>query len=542
MADTFKGIITADGKKRQLPYGSVLDKPASDETLSIQGAFADAKAVGDKFKTVKAETDSLKEDLVNYDKEIASFTDEKNRKIALDIVIGSVINGTTGKVEAASTSFCTSEYLLDNSDIYLYVTANVGFGYYVFAFYDENNKFINGLKSPSNGYMPITNEKVIIPLNAKKIVVSSKNKNEKASISSFIGRDIRGYSDIQQKVSSIKFKSVYNEEHLTSIPNRIIDSSGAVTTFASDSYIVTDYVPVSGGDIIKITAGTNWGNALYAFYNESFSCVEVGDIANNIKDYTVIDKKEVTVPIGSKYIAISENANRPDYAAKLFKKNGYVIDNGYIGKKWVCVGDSLTENNSATTKHYQDYIAEELGVDIINMGVGGSGYMRGQDTSKAFYQRVLNVPTSANVVTVFGGGNDCNLSVIPYDKLGDVTDSGTDTICGCINKTLDNYYTVMPTVPIGIITPSHWQQFPTSDKTNRMEKVVEKLIEIAEMRSVPILDLYHCSSLRPWDETNRNECFSNGDNLDGNGDGVHPNELGHKIISSKIREFIKTLI
>lgn len=63
MADTFKGIITADGKKRQLPYGSVLDKPVSDETLSIQGAFADSKAVGDKFKEVKAETVSLKEDI-----------------------------------------------------------------------------------------------------------------------------------------------------------------------------------------------------------------------------------------------------------------------------------------------------------------------------------------------------------------------------------------------------------------------------------------------------------------------------------------------
>ena len=63
MADTFKGIITADGKKRQLPYGSVLDKPVSDETLSIQGAFADAKVVGNNFKKVNAETDSLKEDL-----------------------------------------------------------------------------------------------------------------------------------------------------------------------------------------------------------------------------------------------------------------------------------------------------------------------------------------------------------------------------------------------------------------------------------------------------------------------------------------------
>lgn len=50
MADTFKGIITADGKKRQLPYRNVIETPVFDETLSIQGAFADSKAVGDKFK------------------------------------------------------------------------------------------------------------------------------------------------------------------------------------------------------------------------------------------------------------------------------------------------------------------------------------------------------------------------------------------------------------------------------------------------------------------------------------------------------------
>lgn len=65
MADTFKGIITADGKKRQLPYGSVLETPVSDKTLSADGAFADAKSTGDKFKEVKAETNSLKEDLSN---------------------------------------------------------------------------------------------------------------------------------------------------------------------------------------------------------------------------------------------------------------------------------------------------------------------------------------------------------------------------------------------------------------------------------------------------------------------------------------------
>lgn len=63
MADTFKGIITADGKKRQLPYGAVLETPVSDATLSVDGGFADSKIVGDKFAKVDSETASLKEDL-----------------------------------------------------------------------------------------------------------------------------------------------------------------------------------------------------------------------------------------------------------------------------------------------------------------------------------------------------------------------------------------------------------------------------------------------------------------------------------------------
>lgn len=65
MADTFKGIITADGKKRQLPYGNVLETPTSDETLSVQGGFADSKIVGNKFAKVDETTNSLKNDLVN---------------------------------------------------------------------------------------------------------------------------------------------------------------------------------------------------------------------------------------------------------------------------------------------------------------------------------------------------------------------------------------------------------------------------------------------------------------------------------------------
>jgi hypothetical protein len=51
--------------RQQGSYPGLADKPIPDKTLSEEGAFADSKAVGDKFKEVKAETNSLKEDLSN---------------------------------------------------------------------------------------------------------------------------------------------------------------------------------------------------------------------------------------------------------------------------------------------------------------------------------------------------------------------------------------------------------------------------------------------------------------------------------------------
>nr|DAM91941.1 MAG TPA: hypothetical protein [Caudoviricetes sp.] len=64
MSESILKIHTQNG---DIPVGypGLADKPIADKTLSVEGAFADSKAVGDKFKEVKAETDSLKEDLSN---------------------------------------------------------------------------------------------------------------------------------------------------------------------------------------------------------------------------------------------------------------------------------------------------------------------------------------------------------------------------------------------------------------------------------------------------------------------------------------------
>ena len=72
MADTFKGVITADRKKRTFAREGITPEYVSDKTLSVDGAFADAKVVGNNFKKTKTETDSLKEDISNIDDEIYS--------------------------------------------------------------------------------------------------------------------------------------------------------------------------------------------------------------------------------------------------------------------------------------------------------------------------------------------------------------------------------------------------------------------------------------------------------------------------------------
>ena len=200
-------------------------------------------------------------------------------------------------------------------------------------------------------------------------------------------------------------------------------------------------------------------------------------------------------------------------------------------KKWVCFGDSLTEVNSRATKRYYDYISDKTGINIVNMGLGGTGYKNEEDNNNAFYQRILNVPTDSDLITIFGSGNDLS------HTLGNVTDTNTDTICGCINKTLDNLFDVYPLANVGIINPTPWGWYPPTDDENKMAKYSNSLVEICRRRGIPCLDLYHCSGLRPWEESYLSLCYSKD-----NGNSVHPDENGHKIIASKIQHFVESLL
>lgn len=312
------------------------------------------------------------------------------------------------------------------------------------------------------------------------------------------------------------------------------DSFGNPLYIASEETVfkVSEKIEIEPFALYLLNASAGYGHLLYAVYDEHDNILEYMQDDTGNGTGTALADKVFVAPYMAKYIRISQYDTV--YASAGIKKIVSVSDNqlSFAEKKWVCMGDSLTEFNLRSDKNYHDYIAEKTGITVVNMGSSGTGYKRTEDEGKAFYQRIANVPIDADVVTIFGSGND----LLHIDVLGSPTDATTDTICGCVNATIDALYSKLPAVQLGIISPTPWIYNQPSDN-GTMARYSNALKEICNLRGIPFLDLFRCSGLRPNDKTYRELVYSKDE-----GNGVHPNELGHKIIASHIKAFLDTLI
>lgn len=421
------------------------------------------------------------------------------------------------------------------------------------------------------GYYPVaeTKEKTFfedmvinIPNNVSTLLINKIDGNFPVSLKKVSGFKIDGRKvDLDLAVAG---KQIYDTSML--VHGKWLTPEGTIGTEANSKYAK---IPVQPNEIVSLcrndsrTFASNTSGSLQFLDSggKQISYINPADYVSP-KKYNGFNYITFTTPTNCAYILYTTKLNTAydigstlfvTYGAEIttellanneiYKINGAAVrdvvarnlgntsSKPYTGVEVGFLGDSLTEKNSRTTKHYHDYIAEDLGLTNVNLGRSGTGYMRTWDEGFAFYQRVSTIPATVKALIVFGSFNDLGGGF----ALGEITDSGTSTICGCINTFFDNYYAKFPTTPIGIITPTPWDT--KHPGTSNADNYVSKLIQICEKRSVPCLDLYHNSNLRPWDSTFRTLAYSKDD-----GHGVHPDENGHKIIYPKIREFLKSLI
>jgi lysophospholipase L1-like esterase len=209
--------------------------------------------------------------------------------------------------------------------------------------------------------------------------------------------------------------------------------------------------------------------------------------------------------------------------------------------KWFALGDSLTEVNFRAGRNYVDYITEELGITSVNLGHSGAGYMKNNTHNQNFRTEVNEISGynyNTDIITIMGSINDFSYISTALGQLGD---TGTDTIYGCMYNFFNDLQSEYMGVRLGVITlPS-----TTSNRTTFYANATAyntALKETAKLFSVPVLDLTESCNLKPWEATFRNEFYS-ADGIGGTGqvDDVHPNSKGHWLIHNKIKEFLKTL-
>lgn len=498
----------------------------------------------------------LADDSVTYEKAEFFNVEESYNKFDKDSItnIGYVLNGKGGYTEHQQG--CVSDFInVKKGDI---MRANLNWNG---EFYNENKEFLSSKEFGT--------EEFTVPEGAyyyRQSILMDRLANIMITINSPIGEYI-----------PFKRATRLTKELAKIIENGITINPGNTSFFIKDEVNLYDsskstvgFVIGADGSLVKHSDGCvsdfieiepstmyyyseEW-NAGYYDKNKVFISQKEFGIKNEITPDDAYYVR-ISIPIAkkNKYMFVKEympseyvpyggflKFDEKENIEKLVEqiKATGKFDSLYKNKKWAALGDSLTEKNVTAKENYTDFVSEDLGITCINYGIGGTGYRRRYDINKAFYQRVSEIQQDVDVITVFGSGNDMAL----ISTLGDVGDNTTDTICGCINKTIDNLIERFPTKPIGIISPTPWSGNTPENPNCSMARYVDKLEQICKLRGIPYLDLYHHSNLHPDNAVCLNLTFYNKSAVDGNGDGVHPNELGHKIITSRIREFIKSLL
>ena len=484
-------------------------------------------------------------------------------------------NGSVTITDSLSESYRVSDFVeVQPGEIYS-ITAAGHWNKQLYAFYDVDENYISGLLETGTQIVWMANKLVVVPAGAAKLRIAWLNAptftGRLGKVTHPIFPTGRLTGDLLADYSLAKEKVQAAFEHTVSeiasgdydfieesvefeiISNKVLrasDGQPSDLVRPSDNYKISEYIPVTPMELLHIVACSHYSNCIYVFYDENEKAVSKV-IAEEGAPATVVDEK-VVVPLGAAYLRIAYLFSTQVGSVGRLTRTGFkgtftgsfvgdIVGNvtgdingnflKWFGKKWAVVGDSHTEFNIRATKNYHDYVAEKTGITVVNLGSSGSGYKRRWDDNKAFYHLLDRIPEDTDVVTFYGSGNDL------ATDLGEVTDTGTDTLCGCINTTIDRYNELFPGVPLGIVTPCPWSSSNPANPSNKMALYSDAIVEICRRRSIPCLDLYHCSNLRPWEAAFRELFYTRDD-----GGGCHPDENGHAILAPKFAAFLEQLI
>ena len=216
-----------------------------------------------------------------------------------------------------------------------------------------------------------------------------------------------------------------------------------------------------------------------------------------------------------------------------------------INKKINFLGDSITAGagNSCQNNIYLNVMKSEVPLaEARNYGVCGTRFAKQHVPSsnamydRDFVSRIDEMDEDADIIVVFGGTNDYGHGDAP---LGNIYDRTQDTFYGACHVLMTKLINKFPFSTIIIITPLHRLNEENfrgeGNKKNDVAPLsvyVDIIKEVAGYYALPVLDLFNISGIQPNVPVIRKIYCP---------DGIHPNDAGHRIIASRLTQFLKSL-
>lgn len=203
------------------------------------------------------------------------------------------------------------------------------------------------------------------------------------------------------------------------------------------------------------------------------------------------------------------------------------------GKKVAFLGDSITrgDGTSNINNRYANVFSQMTGCEVYVDGIGGTRiakqkiYSGHPDHDKDFIGRVDNLPADADIVVVFGGTNDFGHGDAP---LGTFDDRSEYTFYGALHTLIGKLIKKYPETMIVFIEPPH--RLDENNTTNALGLPCKPLKEyIKAVRCVckhyrlPVLKMFDIDNLQLRD-------------------GLHPGDIGARMIAQLLEEFIYNLL
>ena len=511
-AQTAKTSVDATAKQLTdfIATKETLTAPAVDKSLTIEGAAADSKVVGELKKT----HDELYDDLYVYGltKQDGYLTAEGRY---VDTANCHSISTTMFKVTAGQKiRYKGNGEMLAMSALY----------------FDTEKNIVSSLRI--NSSVDFTD--VDVPSGVSYAIFSSYAKKPSKVIFELdladadtgdiriLKRDVAHCNE--QLINSVKLQTEPIDKNLW---NPIKNEKGYIQNgniVSSENHITSDYIPVTPRlTYVKHVNPRELGggvNAIYAYsdtnmssFIEIFSGVKLTDNGEwckftirkeNIAYIRVMsssgDEAQNYVGLGDK-ILDSIPAWQP---YKKIEKDVYIdnkqvlnqiIDDSLNGKVWYVIGDSATEGDFSSINQpniadglyagqkpvYPYFIGNRTGMIVHNIAKCGAVLARiPTDSSRTQWAVEGNydklVGSDADYITIWIGANDMWQRV----PLGTIDSQDDTTFCGAYNKILTYYINKYPNTKLGLVA-SFWCTEPYA----------MAVVNVGKKYGIPVLNLYN---------------------------------------------------